>query len=44
MVERWGIINPKFKSDAVTRIFLGVTKNMSKSLVGTLPEKDMSRY
>lgn len=44
MVGSWGIINQKFKTDAVTRIFLGVTKNMKKELVGTLPEKDMSRY
>ena len=30
--------------DQIERIFIAVTKNMDKSLIGVLPEKDMSRY
>jgi len=29
---------------AVDRIFIAVTKNMDKDLIGIMPEKDMSRF
>ena len=44
MVAEWEINSTDFLSDAVDRIYIAVTKNMNKALVGTLPEKDMSRF
>jgi hypothetical protein len=44
MVAEWEINSADFLSDAVDRIYIAVTKNMNKALVGTLPEKDMSRF
>lgn len=44
MVQEWEITDSDFEMSAVDRIFIAVTKNMPKQLVGILPEKDMSRY
>ena len=38
------IIDQHFEMGAIDRIFIAVTKNMEKDLIGILPEKDMSRF
>jgi len=43
LVAEWNLYDTEFETGAVDRIFITVTKNMDKSLVGILPEKDMSR-
>jgi len=45
MVLEWDItVDGEFELGAVDRIFLSVTKNIDKQLVGLFPEKDMSRF
>lgn len=43
LVAEWQLFDSEFDPSAVDRIFITVTKNMDKALVGILPEKDMSR-
>lgn len=38
------ILDHSFEMGAVDRIFIAVTKNMDKDLIGIMPEKDMSRF
>jgi len=44
MVTEWKIVDNKFESSSVDRIYIAVTKNLNKALVGVIPEKDMSRF
>ena len=38
------LIDHHFDMGAVDRIYIAVTKNMDQELLGTMPEKDMSRF
>ena len=44
LVLEWDICGDDFGVGEVDRIYLSVTKNLDKSLLGTFPEKDMSRF
>ena len=43
-ISELDIIDQHFEMGAIDRIFIAVTKNMEKDLIGILPEKDMSRF
>ena len=43
-IQKLDILDQHFEMGAVDRIFIAVTKNMDKDLIGIMPEKDMSRF
>ena len=44
LINDLNLYDPHFEPSAVDRIFIAVTKNMDKDLIGILTEKDMNRY